>query len=152
MKNFVLFTETDLQKLLKPRTNETKFGEHVKLLSNINNINAQISKSDVKYVLIGVSETIGIHANLGNSKAYRTFRATIKVLLNIQSNHLTQPKSVLILGHFKYPDFQKTIKKLDLSLKKDLAEARLMVETIDAHRKSRKNPYYYWRRTQQCLW
>ena len=132
MKNFVLFTETDLQKLLKPRTNETKFGEHVKLLSNINNINAQISKSDVKYVLIGISETIGIHANLGNSKAFRTFRATIKVLLNIQSNHLTQPKSVLILGHFKYPDFQKKLKKLDLSLKKDLAEARLMVETIDA--------------------
>ena len=132
MKNFVLFSKTDLQKLLKKRTGETKFGVHIKLLSNINNINAEILKSDVKYVLIGISETIGIMANLGNSKAQRTFEATIKVLLNTQSNAYNNAENVLLLGHFKYPEFQKKIKKLDLSSRKNLDTARLMVETIDS--------------------
>ncbi|PSG88070.1 formimidoylglutamase [Aurantibacter aestuarii] len=131
MKNFILFTETHLKSILKPRLYETKFGEHIHLLSNITNINAQISKSDVKYVLIGINESIGINANLGYSKAYNAFNACIKVLLNTQSNHFIDPKTVLLLGSFEYPDFQKELKKLDLSTKKDLKKARQMVSMID---------------------
>lgn len=131
MKNFVLFTETELKKLLKKRPNETKFGEQVKLLSNINNSNAEISKSDVKYVLIGICESIGIQANLGNSKAYRAFLATIKVLLNTQSNSFNSAENLLLLGHFEYPELQKKIKKQDLTTKNGISKARKLVEEID---------------------
>lgn len=131
MKNLKLFTETELNKLLIKRSKETKFGEQVKLVSNINTYNDEIIKSDVKYVLIGISETIGIQANMGFSKAYRTFNSTIKVLLNTQNNDFNQASNVMILGQLEYPNYQEAIKKLDLSISKDLKKVRKWVEEID---------------------
>jgi len=131
MKQFNFFTKTDLNKLLNKRDKETKFGEHVKLIININNYNDEIIKSDVKYVLIGISETIGIQANLGYSKAYRAFNSAIKVLLNTQQNSFNNGENVLILGQFQYPELQKKLKNLDLNKEKDLKQVRKWVEAID---------------------
>ena len=131
MKNLVLFSETDLKSILNKRDKETKFGEHVKLTRHNNIYNAEIFKTDAQYVVLGISENIGIQANLGYSKAYKTFDATIKVLLNTQYNHLIEASNVQILGHLAYPEFQEAIKILDLSRPKDLKKVRQWVETID---------------------
>lgn len=131
MKNLVLFTETDRKKLVSTRNKETKFGELVKCAPNNTSYNAEILKTDVKYVLIGISETIGIQANLGFSKAYKAFNATLKVLLNTQSNSYSKPENVLILGQLAYPELQEQLKNLNLDNPTDLKKARRLVEIID---------------------
>lgn len=131
MKNLVLFTETDRNNLVSKRDKETKFGELVKCVTNYTSYNAEILNTDVKYVLIGVSETIGIQSNLGSSKAHKTFNATLKSLLNTQSNTLSHPEKVLILGQLSYPELQKKLTKLNLNIAADLKKARRLVEIID---------------------
>jgi formiminoglutamase len=131
MKNLVLFTETDRNNLVTTRDKETKFGELVKCATNYTSYNAEILNTDVKYVLIGISETIGIQSNLGFSKAEKTFNATLKVLLNTQSNQLSYPEKVLVLGQLVYPELQEELKKLNFSSATDLKKARRIVEIID---------------------
>lgn len=131
MQNLVLFTLKDRDKLLKTRKGESKFGEHIQLLLNLNSIYDDIVDLDVDYVLLGISEDIGVYANYGKRGTYKAWEATIKVLLNIQSNAFTKAKRVLILGHLAYPEEQNTIELLDSGKKKDIVKARSLVETID---------------------
>ncbi|WP_339625579.1 formimidoylglutamase [uncultured Winogradskyella sp.] len=129
MQNLVLFTSNDRDSLLKARKGESKFGEHVQLIPNLNNIYDDIVNLDVDYVLFGITEDIGIYANNGNTGAYKAWQATIKVLLNTQSNSFTKAKRVLILGHLDYTEARKVV-KLKAS-RKNISDARTIVTTID---------------------
>ncbi|WP_179345119.1 formimidoylglutamase [Winogradskyella ursingii] len=131
MRNLVLFSEKEKQHLLKKRKGESKFGEHIQLLPNLTNIYEDINNLDVDYVVFGISEAIGVYANHGNTGTQRTWEATIKVLLNIQSNAFTKANRVLALGHFKYPELEKELEALNPTKKKSIAKARSMVEAID---------------------
>ncbi|MFC0605769.1 formimidoylglutamase [Winogradskyella pulchriflava] len=130
MQNLKLFTEKEKQHLLKKRKGESKFGEHIQLLPNLTNIYDDIVNLDVKYVIFGISEDVGVYANYGNSGTYKAWDAVIKVLLNIQSNGFTNAKQVLVLGHLEYPE-RETMTALDASKKKHINGARTFVETID---------------------
>ncbi|HXJ99228.1 MAG TPA: formimidoylglutamase [Gelidibacter sp.] len=131
MGKLVLFKTQDLEDLLKIRANESKFGEHIQLLSNSTDIYESLVNLDVAYVIIGIPEDIGIFANYGNRGASSAWKATLKVLLNIQSNTFTNPRKVLILGHL---DFSKEMQKIDSYLqsdKKHIEKARKLTEKID---------------------
>lgn len=133
MDKLVLFKTHDLDVLLKIRANESKFGEHIQLLSNSTDIYESLVNLDVAYVIIGIPEDIGIFANYGNRGASNAWNATLKVLLNIQSNAFTNPSKVLILGHL---DFSKEMEKIDNYLqsdKKQIEKARKLTEKIDKH-------------------
>jgi formiminoglutamase len=131
MNNLVLFDDAQRNNFLSKRKRETKFGEHVQLLSNFNHIYDQMLKLDVDYVLFGISEDIGVFANngkLGTSSAWDT---TIKVLLNVQSNSFTKPNRMLILGHLYPKKALKKLASLDVNSKKDISKARKLVNKID---------------------
>jgi formiminoglutamase len=133
MDKLVLFNNNDLKSLLKNRLKESKFGEHVQLLPNFNNIYDDIANLDVDYVIFGIKEDVGIFANYGSTGASLAWEATLKVLLNIQNNTFTNPKRVLVLGHL---DFSKSLEKLktyDQKNKKDILKARKKVDKIDHH-------------------
>lgn len=131
MKNLVLFSKTDLNILLNKRDKETKFGEHVTICQHNNIYNSKIFENNAQYVIVGICESIGIQANLGFSSAHKTFKNTIKALLNTQSNHFIDAKNIQILGHLNYPEFQEAIKSLDVKVIKDLKKIRKWVEIID---------------------
>lgn len=131
MQNLVLFTYSDRDTLLKARKGESKFGEHVQLLPNLTNIYENIVNLDVDYVVFGISEDVGIYANYGKTGAYKAWEATIKVLLNIQSNRFTRANRVLILGHLQYKKDRESIITTDSSKKKNITKARTFVENID---------------------
>ena len=80
----VLFNPSTLKKLLKKRPAESKFGEHIKMLTDISNIYEDIKSLDVDYVILGVPEDVGVFANYGKSGTSTAWDATIKILLNIQ--------------------------------------------------------------------
>ena len=111
MQNLVLFTSKDRDTLLKLRKGESKFGEHIQLISNLTNIYDDIKSLDVDYVIFGISEDIGVYANYGKTGTYKAWEATVKVLLNIQNNSFTNPKRILILGHLDYSEARKMIKE-----------------------------------------
>ena len=133
MDKLVLFKTHNLDTLLNKRANESKFGEHIQLLSNSTNIYESLVNLDVDYVIIGIPEDVGVFANYGNRGTARAWKATLKVLLNIQSNAFTNPSKVLILGHL---DFSKEMEKIDgydTTDKRHIEKARKLTEKIDKH-------------------
>ena len=133
MDKLVLFNNSQLKSILNKRPGESKFGEHVKMLTSISNIYEQLKNLDVEYVIFGLPEDVGVFANFGKSGTSSAWDATIKILLNIQSNTHTNPKKVLLLGHL---DFKKEVGKtatLKASEAKDIVKARNMVEKIDTY-------------------
>lgn len=131
MNHLIVFTEKEKQHLLKKRKGESKFGEHIQLLPNLTNIYDDIVNLDVDYVLFGIAEDIGVYGNFGQTGTYKTWEATIKILLNIQNNDFTTPKRILILGCLAYNEQRETLLALDRSKKKDLSKIRNFVNTID---------------------
>ncbi len=133
MDNLILFNKSTLNKLLNLRSGESKFGEHVKLLTKIFNIYDQLKNLDVKYVIFGIPEDIGVFANYGKSGTSRAWEATIKILLNTQSNRLNLAEKVLVLGHLDFTKEMETLNKLNQNKKSDIKLARNLVSEIDIH-------------------
>ena len=131
MDKLVLFNKNDLKSLLKSRPRESKFGEHIHLLPHYTTIYDSLIDLDVDYVIFGIKEDVGVFANYGKSGTSMAWDATLKVLLNIQSNTYTNPKKVLILGHLDYSIVLDKLKSLDQNSKKDIQKARKQVSKID---------------------
>lgn len=133
MDKLILFNTNDLKALLKNRTNEFKFGEHVQLFTNFTNIYDSLTTLDVDYVIFGIKEDIGVFANYGNTGAARAWDATLKILLNIQSNTFTNPNKVLILGHLDFSSDMEKMESYSQSNEKDIKKARKKVAKIDTY-------------------
>lgn len=131
MDKLVLFNTATCKKLLNKRSGESKFGEHVNILTSISNIYEQLKSLDVTYVIIGLPEDIRVFANYGNTGASRVWDTFIKILINIQSNEFTKAKKVLILGHLDFNEELSRVSNLNPSKKKDIQKAREIVKEID---------------------
>ena len=132
MIRLVPFTSSDCNHLIKKRKGETKFGEHIQSIDTLTNIYDDLNGLDVDYVIFGIKEDIGVIANHGKAGARKAWSATLKVLLNIQSNTFTRANRVLILGHLDYSDEQESLKDETLTKKKRVQLARKIVEEIDS--------------------
>lgn len=133
MEKLILLEKLEVNNLLNTRDGEIKFGEQIKLLSNVSNIYDAIKSLDVDYVIFGLPEDVGVFANQGNTGTYNAWNATIKVLLNIQSNPFTAANRVLILGHLDFTEELEQLSKLKQNDKKHIQSARKLVTEIDKH-------------------
>ncbi len=133
MDKLVPFNESNLNSLLKKRSDESKFGEHITLIPQTTDIYEQLLNLDVKYIVFGIPEDVGVFANLGKTGTSSAWNACLKVLLNIQSNKFTQANSVLILGYLDFSDEIEKMYTLDQTISKDVQKARKLVKIIDAH-------------------
>ncbi len=131
MDKLVLFNNITRNKLLNKRSGESKFGQHVQILTNFTNIYVQLKSLDVAYVILGLPEDVGVFANHGKTGTAKAWNATLKVLLNIQSNEFTRANKVLILGHLDFHEEQLELSKLNSTKKKDVLKAREIVAKID---------------------
>lgn len=132
MDKLVLFNKNDIKNILKFRQGESKFGKHIKLLSNFNTIYDDIVNLDVTYIIFGIKEDVGVFANYGNTGASKAWDATLKALLNIQDNPFMQPNKVLILGYLDYSNVLEKLKEFDQTNKKHILKARKKVAGIDS--------------------
>lgn len=126
-----LLNSTHLGSILNERSKESKFGEHVKILSNHHNIYDQLTDLDVKYVIFGIAEDIGVVGNSGNQGTANAYDAFLNVLINIQSNTFTQAKDVLILGKLQFEKYDEKLQKWVDNPKKLHKKARKFVGEID---------------------
>ena len=89
-----------------------------------------LADSEVKFVLFGIKEDIGVLANNGQAWGKRHLgRYALKSLLNLQSNEFTNPSNVLILGHLDFTDLYDALS----TVKSDQLQHtyRTYVEKID---------------------
>lgn len=133
MDRLILFNNNDLKSLLKNRPNESKFGEHIQLLPNFTTIYDALLHLDVDYVIFGIPEDVGVFANYGHCGTALAWQATLKVLLNIQSNAFTKAERVLILGHLDFSKEMEKLNELDPNIKKDIQKARKLTAKIDTY-------------------
>lgn len=131
MDHLSLLNPTELSSILNERPKESKFGEHVKILSNLQNIYDQLTDLDVKYVVFGIQEDIGVTANLGKAGTYKAWEAFLKSLLNIQSNSYTRPSEVLILGKLQFEECYNKLEKWEEDKGKKIKKSRKIVNLID---------------------
>ncbi|MFV0540755.1 MAG: formimidoylglutamase [Aestuariibaculum sp.] len=131
MDKLILFNNTLQNALLNKREGESKFGEHIQTLPHISNIYEQLKNLDVKYVIIGLPEDIGVYANHGKTGTSKAWNITLKSLLNVQSNKYTQANKVLILGYLDFSEECLEISNLPSNKKKSIHKARKIVSQID---------------------
>lgn len=131
MDKLVLFNKVTRDNLINKRLGESKFGEHVQILTSISNIYEQLLNLDVTHVIIGFPEDVGVYANYGKTGTSKAWEATLKVLLNIQSNEFTKANQVLILGHLDFSQELLKISDIDESSRISIKKARKLVNKID---------------------
>ncbi|NQX86799.1 MAG: formimidoylglutamase [Flavobacteriaceae bacterium] len=131
MKHLNLFTETNRKKWVNKRSKESKFGEHVQLITKTENIYEQLQNLDVSYVLLGIPEDIGVFANGGETGTSNAWISTLKTLLNLQSNTFTNPNKLVVLGTLDFSEYANKIAFLNPKKRTDQKKARKLVCEID---------------------
>lgn len=94
MNRFKIYNYKTIEGLYAKREGETKFGEKVGFIENLE----QLKNSNAKYVLFGIPEDIGVRANLGKPGAANAWKTCLKSLLNVQANQYTNPENLILLG------------------------------------------------------
>lgn len=122
-----------LASYLKPRPNERKVGQQVKLVDNANLSDSlkDLQQSGAKFVLLGIPEDIGPRANLGKGGADLGWHAFLNNFVNLQHNEFIKSDELILLGHIECDDLQRHSQTLDLSDQQGLAALRMLVEQLD---------------------
>lgn len=116
-----IFSQSDINNFVNPRDGETKIGELVLTVSNIE----ALKNSSTKYVILGVPEDIGVKMNYGNGGAQTALVPALKSFLNTQQNQFISGEDILVLGYLDYTD---EVLKFDAS---DREKGDLLVKAID---------------------
>lgn len=96
-----------------------------------NDIAQSIENSTAPYVLFGIPEDIGIHANMGLGGADTVWEPFLSYFLNIQSNDFFSGDEVLLLGRFDFKEMKMLIEQNALSADEKIDAYRHAVVTID---------------------
>lgn len=84
-----------LDSLIAHRSGEQKMGELLDLCSSLDGI----LESRARFVLFGITESIGVQANYGNKGTHKAWDTFLRAFVNVQSNSHNDGRSILLLGH-----------------------------------------------------
>jgi formiminoglutamase len=132
MKHFKYYTKEDILSITKIRRFETKLGERIQVIADLNQVEQSLQDSSAGFVLVGVPEDIGIKANLGIGGADSAWMPFLQSFLNIQSNDFLEGGEILLMGHFDFSDMEHVIEQNALSFDERSEAFRHAVNTIDA--------------------
>lgn len=124
-----VYKKEDIEKLTRKREGEEKIGEVVKTVSSDWRID--LRSSEVRFVIVGIPEDIGVRANYGRAGAATAFRPALDSFLNQQNNDFLKAETILVLGEILVEDLMQKAEALDMKNKKDLEELRNLVSTLD---------------------
>jgi formiminoglutamase len=130
MKWLKFYSNSDLQKITRKRSGETRLGNCVQYLDSTN-IQDSLFKSSSKFVLLGLPEDIGVRANYGRGGAHTAWQPALNNILNMQSNTYLTGKELLVLGHIDFDDLMKEASALDFTSDSGMDSARKLVSEID---------------------
>ncbi len=119
MDSFKIYAQSDVLALVNIRVGETKLGEQVQIYGagkkkDTEKLSlATLKKHSAKFVLLGIPEDVGVRANQGIGGTKTAWLASLKALLNLQSNSFLQGDELLVLGYFNIVEpLQNNLNKL----------------------------------------
>lgn len=131
MEKFLPFTINDLAKVTNHRSGEIKFGEKMLTVPVGTNPISFIKNTDVKYILLGIPEDIGVRANFGRPGAASAWNEAIKSIANIQHNRFCKGNQILVLGQINVLEEMKEVENLDFNNIDDRVKLSQLVQKID---------------------
>lgn len=131
MEKLVPFTPNDLAKVTNHRSGEIKFGEKMLTVPKGTEPLQFMEAAEIKYVLLGIPEDIGIRANFGRPGAASAWQNAIKNIANIQHNRFCKGSQILVLGQIDVSNEMKEVENLDFNDIDDRSKLSQLVERID---------------------
>jgi len=133
MSPLIIADQAYLNRYLKPRLGETKVGQRLQLAppEPLELALASLTKSGVKYALLGIPEDIGPRANLGRGGSDKGWPAFLTHFVNLQHNQYIKSEEIALIGHIQCEDLQKLSQQLNLTDKDDLSAIRQLVTQLD---------------------
>ncbi len=123
------YFKDNINNLIRKRQNEIKIGETINFCST--NFFNDLKTDDVKFVIIGIPEDIGVRANYGRGGADTAFKPAIESFLNLQENDFLKGSSLFLAGEVFVDDLTKKSLNLNTKNKEDVLELRKLVSEID---------------------
>lgn len=131
MRHLKIYNKQDVLSLTKLRRFETKLGERLQVVNDVNDLTASIAGSTAKYVLFGVPEDLGAKGNHGIGGTDTVWVPFLQSFLNIQSNDFFDGGEILLLGHFDFGDIQYLIDTTAKGMEEKIEAYRHAVTAID---------------------
>lgn len=131
MKSIKLLTNNDLAKITNHRSGEIKFGEKMITLPAKENYHDFLKNTTAQFVLLGISEDIGVRANYGRSGTASAFKNALKSIVNIQHNKFCKGSNLIALGEIDVSHLMEEAKNLAITNKEDKKRLFEIVSAID---------------------
>src|SRR5215204_3365667 len=109
MQHLKIYNKQDVLSLTRLRRFETKLGERLQVVNDVDHIDQSIANSTAKYVLFGIPEDLGAKGNYGIGGADTLWVPFLQSFLNIQSSDFLDGAEILVVGHFDFGDMQYLI-------------------------------------------
>ena len=127
MNGLKFYKNSNIDKLISRRKGEEKFGEKLQFVSSLEELEAH----PAKYVLLGITEDIGVRANFGKPGTSRAWKAALSSLVNIQVNRFNNPENLILLGEVDCAELMKKASYIDESDPNYHAKLGDLVKQID---------------------
>ncbi|RYD57924.1 MAG: arginase [Sphingobacteriales bacterium] len=114
MGNFIVSSRACLDQFISVRQGETKFGERVETVEQLD-WEQSLSQSKAKFVVLGVPEDIGVRANYGVGGTQTLWEPALKALLNVQNTTVLDGTKVMILGAFDFAEMMNKAEGMDIT-------------------------------------
>lgn len=112
---------------VRPRAGETRIGESIQALAYIDASALPLGR----FAILGVPESIGPRANLGQGGAELGFSAFLQQFLNMQDSGRLAIEQLVLAGQIDCGDIQQQSLALDASKAKDLEQLRELCAELD---------------------
>ncbi len=130
LPNFKVFHKGMLLKQTKLRRFETKLGERIHCAAG-DKLAEAIAATTARYVIFGIPEDIGVHANLGVGGAATAWAPFLDSFLNVQSNDFLDGNEIFLAGWFDFSKVKNLIKANAASDEEKTKAFRHAVNAID---------------------
>jgi formiminoglutamase len=131
MRHLKVYNKQEVLKHTTIRRFETKIGERIQVINDPKQLEESLQNSNARYVVVGVSESIGAKANLDLNNKESVWLPFLRTFLNIQSNDFLEGGEILLLGHFDFDDLSNVIEQSAQSTDEKIDAYRHAVNIID---------------------
>ncbi|MUP46159.1 formimidoylglutamase [Gramella sp. BOM4] len=98
-----------IHRMIAFRKGEVKFGEKIQFVSSLE----ELKQHSSKYVILGISEDIGVRANHGKAGTSEAWNSFLSAFVNIQVNRFNDPENCILLGELELRDLMEKASFID---------------------------------------